>query len=154
MKGDQKVINELNFILKDELTAVSQYMVHSEMCSNWGYKTLSLLMKMRAIAEMKHAEALIERIIFLDGLPELSDLNTLHIGKDVLSMHENDHDAEEGAIETYNDAIAACVAASDNGTRKLLEQHLSDEEAHIDIIESHLAMIEQMGIENYLVEQI
>jgi bacterioferritin len=154
MKGDSKVIADLNFILKDELTAVSQYIVHSEMCANWGYKKLSTFMKMRAIAEMKHAEAIIERIIFLEGIPELSNLNTLHIGKDVLSMHENDHDAEEGAIETYNDAIATAVGCSDNGTRKLLESHLSDEENHINVIEEHLAQIEQMGLENYLVEQI
>lgn len=154
MQGNIKVIDVLNKQLANELAAISQYMVHSEMASNWGYKALSSYIKMRAREEMKHAEALIERIIFLEGTPIVSNLDPIHIGKKVPQIHENDHTAEEGAVEAYNVAIAIAVAAADNGTRKLLEDILADEERHIDEIESHISMIDQMGIETYLVEQI
>lgn len=154
MKGNQKVIDEINFLLADELTAISQYMVHSEMCKNWGYEKLADSIEKRAIDEMKHAETHIERILFLEGLPIVSNLNKINIGTDVLTILKNDHAAEDGAIREYNKAIKLCSDLADNGTREILEDILGDEEAHIDWIEAQLDQIEQMGIQNYLVEQL
>ena len=154
MKGNQKVIDELNFLLADELTAVSQYMVHSEMCADWGYEKLAEAIEKRAIEEMKHAETHIGRILFLEGTPIVSNLNPMHIGADVLAMLKNDHASEEGAIKEYNKAIKLCTSEADNGTREILEDILGDEEAHIDWIEAQLDQIAQMGIQNYLVEQL
>lgn len=154
MKGSEKVIGVLNFLLADELTAVSQYMVHSEMCANWGYTELAGKIEKRAIDEMKHAEKHIGRILFLEGLPIVSDLNKMHIGPDVLTMLKNDHASEEGAIHEYNKAIKLCSEEADNGTRELLEDILGDEEDHIDWIEAQLDQISQMGIQLYLVEQL
>ena len=154
MQGNKKVIEQLNLLLASELTAINQYMVHSEMCSNFGYKELSDYIKGRAKEEMGHAEMLIERIIFLEGTPTVSKLNAIYIGKEVPDMHDNDHDAETVAINGYNAAIAVAVEAKDNGTRSLLEKILRDEEEHINVIEEHIAMIEQMKLENYLVEQV
>jgi bacterioferritin len=154
MQGNKKVIDVLNAQLAAELTAISQYIVHSEMCANWGYDELSKYIKGRAREEMSHAEKLIERIIFLEGRPIVSDLNTITIGARVPDMFENDHSAEETAIETYNAAIQICVNAADNGTRKILEEILADEERHINDIEENQSQIAQTGIENYLTEQI
>ena len=154
MKGNQKVIDFINFLLADELTAVSQYMVHAEMCADWGYTELAEAIEKRAIEEMKHAETHIGRILFLEGTPIVSNLNPMHIGPDVLTMLKNDHASEEGAIGAYNKGIKLCVEESDNGTREMLEGILKDEEAHIDWIEAQLDQIEQMGIQNYLVEQL
>lgn len=154
MKGSQKVIDVLNFLLADELTAVSQYMVHSEMCANWGYDELAEKIEKRAIDEMKHAEKHIGRILFLEGLPVVSNLNKMHIAPKVEGMLTSDHAAEEGAIAAYNSAIKLCTEEADNGSREMLEDILADEEAHIDWIETQLDQIEQMGIQNYLVEQI
>ncbi len=154
MKGNQKVIDELNFLLADELTAISQYMVHAEMCANWGYEKLAEAIEKRAISEMKHAEKHIGRILFLEGKPVVSTLNKITIGPDVLTILNNDHAAEEGAIKEYNKAIKLCTDEADNGTREILEDTLTDEEAHIDWIEAQLDQIKQMGIQNYLVEQL
>ncbi len=154
MKGNQKVIDVLNFLLADELTAISQYMVHAEMCADWGYEKLAGAIEKRAIDEMKHAEKHIGRILFLEGRPIVSNLNKITIGPDVLTILNNDHTAEEGAIREYNKAIKLCSEEADNGTRELLEDVLEDEEAHIDWIEAQLDQIEQMGIQNYLVEQL
>jgi len=154
MKGNPKVIDALNFLLADELTAVSQYIVHAEMCNNWGYEKLAGAIEKRAIEEMKHAETHIERILFLEGQPIVSNLNKIHIGPDVLTMLKNDHSAEEGAIAGYNERIKLCADLGDNGTREILEHILKDEEAHIDWIEAQLDQISQMGIQNYLVEQL
>ena len=154
MKGNQKVIDKINFLLADELTAVSQYMVHSEMCANWGYDKLAEAIEKRAIDEMKHAEKHIARILFLEGQPIVSNLNPMHIGPDVLTILKNDHAAEEGAILEYNKGIQLCTQEGDNGTREILEDILGDEEAHIDWIEAQLDQIAQMGIQNYLVEQL
>lgn len=154
MKGNQKVIDKLNFLLADELTAVSQYMVHSEMCANWGYNKLAEFIEKRAVDEMKHAEKHIGRILFLEGQPIVNNLNPMHIGPDVLTMLKNDHNAEQGAIVEYNKAIRLCTEEADNGTREILEDILGDEEDHIDWIEAQLDQIEQMGIQNYLVEQL
>lgn len=154
MKGNEKIIQMLNDMLSDELTAVSQYMVHAQMCANWGYKSLSDKIEKRAIEEMKHAETHIDRILFLEGMPIVSQLKKINIGPDVLTQLNNDHTAEEGAIKGYNASIKLCTELLDNGTREILEDILGDEEAHIDWLEAQLDQIKQMGIQNYLVEQL
>jgi bacterioferritin len=154
MKGNEKVIARLNELLADELTAINQYMVHSEMCANWRYDKLHQVAEARAIQEMKHAEALIGRLLFLEGLPIVSTLNKIHIGANVAEQHKNDLAAEEGAIKIYNDSIRLAVEAGDNGTRELLEGILKDEEEHLDWLDAQLVQIEQMGIQSYLVEQV
>jgi bacterioferritin len=154
MKGNEKIIEHLNTRLAEELTAINQYMVHSEMCDNWGYERLHKLIEKRAIDEMKHAEKLIARILFLDGRPTVSKLNKVHIGAEVPKMHQNDRSAEESAILGYNESIRLAVDVGDNGTRELLEAILKEEEDHIDNLEAQLDQISQMGIQNYLVEQL
>ena len=154
MKGNEKIIEKLNFLLADELTAISQYMVQAEMCDNWGYKELAEAIEKRAIDEMKHAEKHIGRILFLEGKPVVSELNKIHIGEDVEAHHKNDWESENGAILAYNDAIKVAVEVGDNGTRELLESILKDEEEHIDWIEAQLDQIKQMGIQVYLSEQL
>jgi bacterioferritin len=154
MQGNEKVIERLNARLADELTAVNQYMVHAEMCENWGYKRLHEAIQKRAIDEMKHAEKLISRILFLEGGPTVSRLNKITIGADVEKMHKNDWKAEETAIKDYNADIRLAVEVGDNGTRELFESILTDEEEHIDWLEAQLDQIRQMGIQNYLVEQV
>ena len=153
MKGNEKIIEQLNMRLAEELTAINQYMVHSEMCDNWGYERLHKIIEKRAIDEMKHAEKLIARILFLDGRPIVSTLNKIHIGAEVEKMHLNDHAAEADAIKNYNESIKLAVKVGDNGTRELLEKILHEEEDHIDLLEAQLDQIKQMGIQNYLVEQ-
>ncbi|NTV01415.1 MAG: bacterioferritin [Chlorobiaceae bacterium] len=154
MKGNQKIIDKLNDLLADELTAINQYMVHSEMCDNWGYERLHKADEKRAVDEMQHAEKLIARILFLEGTPIVSKLNKVNIGAAVEAQHRNDHASESDAIASYNDGIRLTVELGDNGTRELLESILKDEEAHIDWIEAQLDQIGQMGIQNYLVEQL
>jgi len=154
MKGNQKILETLNMLLADELTAINQYMVQSEMCADWGYEKLHEAIEKRAIDEMKHAEKLIGRILFLEGKPIVSNLNKINIGATVDAQHKNDHEAEEMAIKAYNDAIKLAVEVGDNGTRDLLEEILEDEEEHIDWIETQLDQIEQMGLQVYLGEQL
>lgn len=154
MKGNDKVIAALNALLADELTAINQYMVHSEMCDNWGYERLHKRIERRAIDEMKHAENLIARILFLEGLPVVSRLNPIYIGPDVKRQFEHDIVAETGAIRAYNDAIALCGEAGDFGTRELLEKVLQDEEDHLDWLEAQMDQIKQMGFEIYLTQQL
>lgn len=154
MKGHEKIIEQLNIRLAEELTAINQYMVHAEMCDNWNYERLHKMIEKRAIDEMKHAEKLIARILFLDGRPIVSNLNALHIGAEVQKMHENDRTSEEFAIKGYNESIRLAVELGDNGTRELLESILKDEESHIDLLEAQLDQMKQMGVQNYLVEQI
>ncbi len=154
MKGNESVIEHLNLRLVEELTAINQYMVHSEMCDNWGYERLHKMIEKRAIDEMKHAEKLIARILFLEGRPIVSNLNKVHIGPEVPKMHSNDWSAEEAAIKGYNESIRLTVDVGDNGTRELLEAILREEEMHIDELEAQLDQIKQMGPQNYLVEQI
>jgi bacterioferritin len=154
MKGNDKIIEHLNQRLAEELTSINQYMVHSEMCDNWGYERLHQAIEKRAIDEMKHAEKLIARILFLEGRPIVSDLNKIHIGAEVPKMHENDRSAEEVAIKGYNESIRLAVEVGDNGSRELLEDILEEEEVHIDWLEAQLDQIKQMGSQNYLVEQI
>lgn len=154
MKGNDKVIDALNFLLADELTAISQYMVHSEMCANWGYTQLHEAIEKRAIDEMKHAEKHIGRLLFLEGQPVVSNLNLMHIGASVEEQLNADWTAEEGAIKAYNDAIRLAVEMGDNGTREMLESILRDEEEHIDWLEAQLDQIKQMSIQNYLAMQL
>ena len=154
MKGNDKILETLNMLLADELTAINQYMVQSEMCADWGYEKLHEAIEKRAIDEMKHAEKLIGRIIFLEGKPIVSNLNKINIGATVDAQHNNDHEAEEMAIKAYNNAIKLAVEVGDNGTRDLFEEILEDEEEHIDWIESQLDQIDQMGLQVYLGEQL
>ncbi len=135
MKGNPKLIETLNSLLADELTAINQYIVHSEMCANWGYSKLHDQFEKRAIGEMKHAEILIARILFLEGTPIVSKLNDIHIGADVPKQLANDHVAEEGAIAAYNAAIQLAGEVGDFATREILEHILKDEDEHIDKIE-------------------
>jgi len=154
MQGHEKIIAQLNARLADELTAVNQYMVHAEMCDNWGYEHLHEAIQKRAIDEMKHAEKLIGRILFLEGRPTVSKLNQINIGPDVEKMHKNDWNAEAAAVKDYNADIRLAVELGDNGTRELFESILKDEEKHIDWLEAQLDQIKQVGIQNYLVEQM
>ena len=154
MKGNEKILESLNMLLADELTAINQYMVQSEMCADWGYEKLHEAIEKRAIDEMKHAEKLIGRIIFLEGKPIVSNLNKINIGQTVDAQHKNDHEAEKVAIKAYNDAIKLAGEVGDNGSRDLFEEILEDEEEHIDWIESQLDQIDQMGMQVYLGEQL
>lgn len=154
MKGNDRVIERLNFLLADELTAINQYMVHSEMCANWGYEKLHQAIEKRAIEEMKHAEKHIARIIFLEGIPIVSSLNKINIGSTVEAQHKNDLRAEHDAIIAYNEAIKLATDEGDNGTREILEDILEEEEAHLDWIEAQIDQIGQMGIQIYLAEQV
>lgn len=154
MKGNDKMIAKLNELLAEELTAVNQYMVHAEMCDNWGYKKLHEMAEKRAINEMKHAETLIGRILFLDGLPTVSKYNKIMIGSDVEGQHKNDVEAEYTAVKSYNEGIALAREVGDGGTRKILDSILKDEEDHVDLLEAQLGQIQQMGIKIYLTEQI
>jgi len=154
MKGDDRIIEKLNDLLADELTAINQYMVHSEMCDNWKYERLHKVDEKRAIDEMKHAEKLIARILFLEGRPTVSRLKEINIGADVESQHKNDLKSEYDAVKSYNDGIKLANEAADAGTRELLEHILKDEEDHVDWLEAQIDQIKQMGVANYLVEQI
>ncbi len=154
MKGNPKVLESLNALLADELTAINQYSVHAEMADNWGYGKLHEHFEKRARDEMKHAEKLIGRILFLDGRPIVSKLNPIHIGGEVPAQFKNDHEAEATAIAAYNQAIALAVEAADNATKEVLEHILADEDRHIDEIEEHLDQIEQMGIQVFLSIQV
>ncbi len=154
MQGEAKVIDSLNSLLADELTAISQYMVHSEMCENWGYGKLHEAIQKRAVEEMKHAEQLIGRIIFLEGTPVVSDLRKMYIGADVPKMFANDHSSEADAIKAYNSAILVCGDARDYATREILEAILRDEDRHIDGIEEAQDQMTQMGIQVFLSTQL
>lgn len=154
MQGDARVIDELNARLAEELTAINQYFVHAEMCENWKYGRLAEAIKKRSIVEMKHAEKLIERILYLDGRPIVSNLNEMHIGSQVPTMHANDLALEVDAVGDYNESIRICVELKDDGTKEVLEAILVDEEEHVDDLEAQLAQIEHMGLGIYLAEQI
>ena len=144
----------MNKRLAEELTTINQYMVHAEMCDNWKYKKLDETIQKRAIAEMRHAEKLIARILFLEGSPVVSKLNQISIGPEVPKMHEYDHGAEVVAIRGYNETIRLAVELGDNNTKVLLESILKEEEDHIDWIEAQLDQIKQIGLQDYLAEQI
>ena len=153
MKGNEQLLTVLNQLLADELTAISQYMVHSEMCDSWGYDKLHKAIERQAMDEMHHAEWLIRRIIFLEGTPVISKLNPIKIGQTVADMVGNDQEAEVAAVRAYNEAIAMARGAGDQATADLLLQILKMEEGHADWAEMQRAQIEQMGVQNYLANQ-
>ncbi len=153
MKGDQRVIDKLNYLLEGELTAINQYMMHSEMTEDWGYSKLHHNFKNRAITEMHHAEHLMERILFLEGKPIVSNLSKMNIGASVKEQVDNDHDLEVATVRDYNEAIVLCAECLDYGTRTLLTDILKDEEAHVDELEELQDQMEQMGVEIFLSTQ-
>ena len=153
MKGDPNVIEQLNKALREELTAINQYFVHAEMCHNWGYRALGTHIRNQSIDEMKHAEALIERILFLDVTPAM-ELEPLKIGSNVKKQLENDLALEIGAVGSYNAAIRIAREASDNTSRELFEHNLKDEEGHVDWLEAQLHLISEIGYERYLSQQM
>lgn len=154
MKGNEKLLAKLNDLLSDELTAVNQYMVHAEMDENWAYERLSEVVEKRAIDEMKHAESLIARILFLEGTPMVSNYKKIVIGDAVEKQIANDWQAEFDAIKSYNDGIKLACNVGDHGTEQLLKSILKDEEDHIDWLEAQQDQIKQIGIQNYLAEQV
>ena len=149
MKGNPKVVEELNKALREELTAVNQYFLHAEMCENWGYNKLAEYIKKQSIGEMKHAEALMERILFLDGTPSMQPME-LTIGGNVQKMIESDLALEISAVKQYNAAVQIATELKDNGTRDLLVILLKDEEDHVDWLEAQLHQIRELGYERYL----
>lgn len=153
MKGNEQLLKRLDELLADELTAINQYMVHSEMCANWGYERLHTQVEKRAIDEMKHAEKLIGRILFLEGSPTVNRLNPIHIGSDVPKQLQADLEAETQAIHSYNDAIHLADEVGDAATRELLQHILNDEDNHLDWLEEQLDQISQMGVAFYLSTQ-
>jgi bacterioferritin len=152
MQGSPKVIAALNEALKEELTAINQYFLHAEMCENWHYDKLGSYIKKQSIDEMKHAEILMERILFLDGTPTMEPMS-LTIGKSVKDMIESDLDLEHGAVASYNESIRICVENKDNGSRDLFVKLLKDEEGHVDWLEAQVHQIKEMGYERYLTTQ-
>ena len=152
MKGSPKVLEELNKALREELTAINQYFLHAEMCENWATKAAEYIKK-QSIGEMKHAEALMERILFLDGSPTTKPLE-LTVGKNVQDMLQSDLDLEIGAVKDYNAAIQVAVAEHDNGSRDLFVVLLKDEEDHVDWLEAQMHQIKELGYERYLTMQM
>jgi bacterioferritin len=154
MKGKPEVLEVLSEMLKEELSAINQYMLHAEMCENWGYKRLSGLTKKQSIGEMKHAEAIMERILFLEGLPRMDELGKITIGKDVPQQLKNDLALEKSAVAAYNKAVELCRKAGDNATADFLKEILKDEEEHVDYLETQLSLIDQLTLPIYLTEQM
>ena len=154
MKGNEELLHVLNSLLADELTVINQYMVQSEMCANWGFSKLHNAIRKQAMDEMHHAEWLIERILFFEGTPSVSNLNPMKIGKTVSEMISNDDETELKVVSEYNAAIKLARDIGDQGTVDLLTKILKEEEGHVDWAEIQRAQINQMGIENYLVNQI
>lgn len=153
MKGDKRLLKTLDALLADELTAINQYMVHSEMCANWGYDRLHEAVEKRAIEEMRHAEKLIARILFLESSPTVSKLNAVHVGPEVPKQIQNDLDAEMHAVKAYNEAIHLADEVGDAATRALLESILKEEDGHVDWLEEQLDQINQIGAPLYLTTQ-
>lgn len=152
MKGNDKVLEQLNKALREELTAINQYFLHAEMAENWGYNKFSAYVKKQSIDEMKHAEALMERILFLDGIPSMDPLS-LSVGRNVKEMIESDLKLEIGAVAMYNEAIHIAVENRDNGSRDLFVRLLKDEESHVDWLEAQIHKITELGYERYLITQ-
>lgn len=153
MKGDAQVLDALNRALAEELTAINQYFLHAELCENWGYEKLAKYIKKQSIDEMKHAERLIERILFLDGMPSLQP-STLSVGHNVQSMLESDKALEQEAVSLYNENIRLSVEKGDNGSKELFTTLLKDEEEHYDWLEAQLHQIGEMGYGQYLAAQL
>lgn len=154
MKGDPQVLDVLSDVLAAELTAINQYYVHAKMCANWGYKKLAHKKREESIEEMKDADAIMERILYLDGVPNMMRMNPVKVGENPIEQHELDLALEVGAVDRLNKGIAVCVAKGDNGTRELLERILKGEEHSIDWLESQLHLVKEVGKERYLSEQI
>jgi bacterioferritin len=154
MKGDPQIIDALNKALTIELTAINQYFVQAKMCHNWGFQKLGHKHYEESIGEMKHAEKLIDRIIFLDGVPEIARYDVIRVGTNVKEQLENDLALETRGVKTYNEAITLAAQQKDNGSRELMEEILKDSEEHVDWLESQLNLIETVGLERYLAEQI
>ncbi|MGH0036720.1 MAG: bacterioferritin [Myxococcota bacterium] len=154
MKGNEAVIEALNEVLTAELTAINQYFIHYKMCENWGYKRLAKKKYEESIEEMKHADDVIERILYLDGVPNMQRLNPVRVGEDPIEQHKVDRELEVEAVERLNKAIALARKSGDNGTRHLLEEKLRDEEEAVDWLEAQFQQIKDVGRENYLAEQI
>ena len=154
MRGHADVVALLNDVLTAELTAVNQYFVHARMCENWGYERLAKQVRKESIEEMTHAEKLLERMLYLDGSPNMSDYFKINIGQNVEQQFKNDMQVEYDAVKRLNEGIHICSAANDGGSRELLEHILMDEEHHIDWLEAQLGMIKEVGIQNYLAQQI
>jgi len=154
MQGNPQVIALLNEALKEELTAINQYFLHAEMCENWHYGRLADFIRKQSIGEMKHAEELIERILFLDGTPNMTELMQLTVGANVREQLESDLKLEVGAVGMYNRAVAAARDAGDNASRELFERLLKDEEEHVDWLEAQIHQIKEIGYERYLSQQI
>jgi bacterioferritin len=154
MRGDAEVVDALNEILTSELTAINQYFIHYKMCENWGYKRLAKKKREESIEEMKHADIVIERILFLEGVPNMQRLSPVSVGEDPIEQHKLDLALELEAFKRLNDAIALCTNAGDNGTRELLERILKEEEESIDWHETQLGLVDTIGRENYLTEHI
>ncbi len=154
MKGDEQVLKLLNDLLTNELTAINQYFVHAKMCANWGYNRLATKIRAESIDEMKHADELISRILFLEGVPNLQRLHKLNVGETVREQLESDLQLEYGAIAFLNQGIAACRSIGDNATEDLMTKILVAEEDHTDWIETQLELIRQVGEQNYLAQQL
>jgi bacterioferritin len=154
MKGNEKLVQVLNGLLTDELTAINQYVVHAEMAENWGYGKLRKVVRLRSITEMKHAEKLIERILFLEGTPIVSDLKKIHIGADIPKQLANDLVSELSAVANYNSAVQVASDVGDHATREMLEGILKDEDEHVNEVEEKLDQIKQMGLQQFLAIQV
>lgn len=154
MKGDAKIIEALNKALTIELTAINQYFVQAKMCKNWGYLALAKKHHAESVGEMKHADALIERILFLEGIPNIARYDAIRVGGDVKKQLENDLALETGGVKAYNEAIELAGKQKDAGSRELMEHILVDSEGHVDWLESQLHAIKEVGLENYLAQQL
>ena len=154
MKGDAQVIQALNDVLTAELTAINQYFVHAKMCDNWGYQRLASKKREESMEEMKHADDVIDRILFLDGVPNMQRLSPVRVGEEPVEQHQLDLELEVDAVKRINDAIALCRDKGDNGTRELLDKILEDEEDSVDWLEAQLHLVKEVGRERYLAEQI
>ena len=154
MKGDPKIIEILNDVLTAELTAINQYFVHSEMCESWGYERLEKVIRKHSIGEMKHAEKVIERVLFLEGVPNVQKLDKITIGESVPEMLELDLALELAALPRLNQGIETCRELGDNTSRQLLDEILKEEESHVDWLEAQIALTKQVGVQNYLAAQI
>ncbi|MBI4345828.1 MAG: bacterioferritin [Elusimicrobia bacterium] len=154
MKGDAKIIEALNRALTIELTAINQYFIHAKMCGNWGYQSLAKKHFEESVGEMKHAEKLIDRILFLDGIPNIARYDVIRAGTNVKDQFEHDLKLEVGGVKAYNDAIELAIKLKDAGSRELMEHILVDSEGHVDWLETQLGVIKDIGLENYLSEQL
>ena len=154
MQGDQQVIDVLNLALTVELTAINQYFCQAKMCKNWGFMKLGKKHYEESIGEMKHAEILIDRILFLEGTPEIARYDVIRVGTNIKEQFENDLQLELKGVRLYNDAVELCTRQKDHGTREILEPILSESEEHVDWLETQLGLIESVGLQNYLTEQI